>query len=62
MIATLVHIVRRLVKRDFLQRYKVVVFWEGERFEHLATSLKDAREWAACYPDTCSGYIDMVMA
>ncbi len=40
-------------------KYSAVVWWEGERFEHSATSEQDALEWLACYPNAAMGRVDL---
>ena len=37
--------------------YRVVVHWEGARFEHAACTMKGAVAWMACYPADCDVFI-----
>lgn len=36
---------------------RVVVHWEGDRYEHLCATHKAALGWMACYPQDASVFV-----
>lgn len=46
-------------KAEYLRWFglRVVIHWEGERYEHLCATHKAALGWMACYPQDASVFV-----